>query len=200
MSRSEWMDQLVYDLIEYYEAEVLPTGLLYLELSMYGFGVLVVEEKVKHKRMEVCYLLYDAQGHPVPEPLVAFYIDEGGNWLPYEIRRHTGGHQVYEVLEDAQGAYVTTDTAAQEQLATFADAWAEVLRAQGWVGGAEKAITQWQEWTEEEDVPFGAPPLTELWDWVDEYGQCTATDGCWCPPDGTCEHGHPSWLVALGLI
>lgn len=28
----------------------------------------------------------------------------------------------------------------------------------------------------------------------------TATDGCDVEPDGECEHGHPSWLVRLGLI
>lgn len=28
----------------------------------------------------------------------------------------------------------------------------------------------------------------------------TATDGCSIEPDGVCEHGHPSWLLYLGLI
>ena len=27
-----------------------------------------------------------------------------------------------------------------------------------------------------------------------------ATDGCLIEPDGTCEHGHPSWLRHLGVI
>ena len=27
-----------------------------------------------------------------------------------------------------------------------------------------------------------------------------ATDGCQVEPDGVCEHGHPSWLVALGYL
>ena len=34
-----------------------------------------------------------------------------------------------------------------------------------------------------------------LWD-----GDCEATDGCRTDPDGWCEHGHPSWLLRLGLI
>jgi hypothetical protein len=29
---------------------------------------------------------------------------------------------------------------------------------------------------------------------------CDATDGCMVEPDGICEHGHPSWLLKLGLI
>lgn len=29
---------------------------------------------------------------------------------------------------------------------------------------------------------------------------CEATDGCDIEPDGICPHGHPSWLLRLGLI
>ena len=30
---------------------------------------------------------------------------------------------------------------------------------------------------------------------------CTATDGCEdVDPDGTCCHGHPSWLLRLGIL
>ncbi|KKM14176.1 hypothetical protein LCGC14_1708720 [marine sediment metagenome] len=38
----------------------------------------------------------------------------------------------------------------------------------------------------------------EEWMWAD--GGCEATDGCWTEPDGTCLHGHPAWLLRLGLI
>lgn len=31
-------------------------------------------------------------------------------------------------------------------------------------------------------------------------GECEASDGCLVEPDGVCEHGHPSWLLRLGLI
>jgi hypothetical protein len=31
-------------------------------------------------------------------------------------------------------------------------------------------------------------------------GGCEALDGCWVEPDGTCEHGEPSWLLRLGYI
>jgi hypothetical protein len=44
-----------------------------------------------------------------------------------------------------------------------------------------------------------APPLEQLLEWHEECG-CEATDGCWVEPDGRCEHGKPSWLLALGLI
>jgi len=34
----------------------------------------------------------------------------------------------------------------------------------------------------------------------DNDGICEATDGCIVEPDGTCEHGCPSWLIRLGFI
>jgi hypothetical protein len=43
-----------------------------------------------------------------------------------------------------------------------------------------------------------APSLEQLREWQ-EGGGCEATDGCWVEPDGRCEHGEPSWLLARGL-
>jgi len=35
--------------------------------------------------------------------------------------------------------------------------------------------------------------------WV-SAGIVGATDGCRVEPDGTCPHGHVSWLIRLGMI
>ncbi len=35
---------------------------------------------------------------------------------------------------------------------------------------------------------------------MENDGYCEATDGCQVEPDGVCPHGHPSWLLRLGLI
>ncbi len=43
------------------------------------------------------------------------------------------------------------------------------------------------------------PSTTTLEKWSNDCG-CKALDGCWVEPDGTCEHGSPSWLLALNLI
>lgn len=161
MYPSEWMDQLVYDLIEHYEAEVLSSGLIYLELSMEGHGVLTVEEKIKHKQMCVCYWLYDAQHHPVPEPQILFYLDEGSHWVPYAIQRHTAGQRVYATLNQAATELTVTDAANQAALAEYADEWAEVLRAQGWVGGAEKCFTQPQPWPNASEHPLQPANMAE---------------------------------------
>jgi hypothetical protein len=48
--------------------------------------------------------------------------------------------------------------------------------------------------------PMDTPPVEELLRQFEEDGGCEATDGCWVEPDGHCEHGQPSWLLALGLI
>lgn len=48
--------------------------------------------------------------------------------------------------------------------------------------------------------PICKPPCTAtLEKWSNECG-CKALDGCWVEPDGTCEHGKPSWLKAMGMI
>jgi hypothetical protein len=43
------------------------------------------------------------------------------------------------------------------------------------------------------------PSIKTLEEWNSDGG-CEAIDGCWTEPDGTCEHGKPSWLVALNMI
>lgn len=44
------------------------------------------------------------------------------------------------------------------------------------------------------------PPCTAtLEEWHNDGG-CEAIDGCWVEPDGTCQHGKPSWLMAMGWI
>lgn len=200
MRPAEFMEEFVHDVIAAHEAEVLPSGLLYLELRMKGHGVLIIEETIKHRQMRVCYWLFDAEGNPISEPELWFYIDPYGHWIPHQIHRHTAGNHVFADLDLANGELLVIDAKHQAALAYFADFWADILRAQGWIEDADKCIMQPQTWPEDEDQPAQPPAIQDLWDWVDEYGQCLATDGCWVEMDGTCEHGHPSWLVVLGLV
>ncbi len=58
----------------------------------------------------------------------------------------------------------------------------------------DKMKTKWPDPTTEE------PDLDELEEIVLNDGACQATDGCYVEPDGVCEHGHPSWLLKLGMI
>lgn len=43
------------------------------------------------------------------------------------------------------------------------------------------------------------PSVDELSDMI-YHGVAEATDGCMVELDGTCPHGHPSWLIKLGYI
>ena len=48
-------------------------------------------------------------------------------------------------------------------------------------------------------IKVNKPSMATLESWSSECG-CKAIDGCWVEPDGTCEHGYPSWLLALNYI
>ena len=43
------------------------------------------------------------------------------------------------------------------------------------------------------------PGMRTLEHWVYD-SVAKATDGCKVEPDGTCPHGHNSWLIVLGMI
>lgn len=60
------------------------------------------------------------------------------------------------------------------------------LRVKSWVAGhPEPTVAE--------------PTVDELADMAND-SSAEATDGCWVEQDGTCEHGHPSWLIRMGLI
>ena len=44
------------------------------------------------------------------------------------------------------------------------------------------------------------PPMDRIQQMVYDEIPCEAVDGCVTEPDGKCEHGYPSWLMALGMI
>jgi len=48
--------------------------------------------------------------------------------------------------------------------------------------------------------PTEEPPTDEDLEFIVIDSVCDATDGCTVEPDGICPHGHPSWLIHLGLI
>jgi hypothetical protein len=43
------------------------------------------------------------------------------------------------------------------------------------------------------------PSIATMTRWLSS-GVAKATDGCRVEPDGTCQHGKPSWLLFLGYI
>ena len=43
------------------------------------------------------------------------------------------------------------------------------------------------------------PTVATMEKWVSD-GVARSIDGCRVEPDGECEHGYPSWLMALGFV
>lgn len=48
-------------------------------------------------------------------------------------------------------------------------------------------------------VPTSEPSEKTLRHWMFD-GVAKALDGCRVEPDGSCQHGYPSWLRAMGII
>jgi hypothetical protein len=59
---------------------------------------------------------------------------------------------------------------------------------------ARKQKTSWPEPTTEQ------PDMEELQESAAFEDTFEATDGCMVEPDGVCHHGHPSWLLKMGMI
>jgi len=58
---------------------------------------------------------------------------------------------------------------------------------------AEKTARRWPRPTDRK------PSTRQLEAWVYD-SVVDATDGCQVEPDGVCPHGHPAWLLYLGMI
>ena len=65
-----------------------------------------------------------------------------------------------------------------------------------------KADMTWDQYAEAHPDAFKTckPPSEATLERWDMDGYCKALDGCRVEPDGECEHGRPSWLVALNYI
>ena len=63
------------------------------------------------------------------------------------------------------------------------------------IGKLDRRDPQWRP-EPQEDHPGEVQIIAILSD----AAPCMATDGCEIEPDGVCTHGHPSWLLRLGLI
>jgi hypothetical protein len=57
------------------------------------------------------------------------------------------------------------------------------------------------DWPNDVETPLEPPDLETLMEWEAEGGcEAACPHSCWVEPDGTCTHGHPSWLLKLGMI
>ena len=162
-----------------------------------------VEEAVETSQVFVRYFAKGTTGELVKQTEVVCYIAQHGEWLPMERYLANGGTTIYAVGLVKGESVKLFPMDNQHEGAGFCDAWALRLLEEGWLAIAAKlkplaarlpARPQWPEPT----TP--APDLETIEEWMWEDGGCEATDACWVEPDGVCSHGHPSWLLRLGLV
>mgnify|MGYP001825905759 CR=1 FL=1 len=172
----------------------------HLRLDMPGFDRLVIEA-IDRRRLVVAHY-FEMNGDLVPDPSVTFFVTESGDWAPVGIEQAIGVPRSYvRMTPDATGI-ASYDADGQADLAEFVATWAQNIEAQAWLeqGTCTRSSRQdsvapgWPEPTTER------PDMETLMEWAILDGDCEATDGCPIEVDGVCPHGHPSWLLQLGLI
>lgn len=191
------MKAVISQLAARYELDLTQRG-THLRLDMPGYDRLCVEH-IGYQRISVAHY-FEINGDLVAEPDIVFWVDTQGNWIPLEISQSLTGWRVYAELNATATAIVQIRPQAQRSLAEFAELWAQNLRAQGWLheatltrSSAPSAKSVWPHPTVAE------PDEEELAEWFAD-SVCEATDGCIVEHDGRCPHGHPSWLLRLGLV
>lgn len=117
----------------------------HIRLDLPGFDRLIIEN-IGGNRIVVAHY-FEANGDLVPEPDVVFYTAYEGGWLPIEITQSMTGYTQYVKVEF--GAVTLLDAEGQNELAFFADQWAQNLMDQGWLDRATRHI-----WADEIDIPF----------------------------------------------
>ena len=163
---------------------------------------LQVEEAAAASRITVRYFAKQPDGALVKQVEIACFIMHYGEWVPLELY-HDGRASVFGTADAETGQVDMLDRQGQTAAAGFCDAWALRFLEQGFLASAAKLnplgwkTTRRPQWPE---PTTPAPDLEQIEEWMWEDGGCEATDSCWVEVDGICPHGHPSWLLRLGLI
>lgn len=161
---------------------------------------LQIEEQIEPPQVTIRHWVMTARDVWVKQSEVICHIARYGDWIPLVLAEQTP-----KVLAAVTAEEQVVSLNDKEQLAAagFCDAWALQLLTEGWLALAAKRQplperparrTTWPQPT----IP--RPDLDTIEEWMWEDGGCEATDGCWVEIDGLCPHGHPSWLLRLGLV
>lgn len=177
-------------------------GEMKIRLKNYKGDELHVEERADDLTVVVRYFVKQPNGELVKQMEIVCFILRHGEWIPLELGKGES-HEVYGTADANTGYPVIFDVERQLGAALFCDAWALRFLEEGFLASAAKHYPlrskpaqrpQWPQPT----VP--APSLEQIEEWAWEDGGCEATDACWVEVDGVCPHGHPSWLLRLGLV
>lgn len=177
-------------------------GELQVLLQLENTQQLVIRQSADQHQVHLSRFVVLYQRPPLKDLEIVFFVDDHGHWIPYQYYRPPTDRQVCGVIEQGNSKLLVNNPSYQRALANHCDAWAVRLHNQGWLEQASKVSTANMDLAGELlwPVPTVAEPdedQLEMW-LLDEI--CEATDGCTVEPDGTCSHGHPSWLLRLGLV
>jgi hypothetical protein len=160
-----------------------------LALSVAGYEHRLVIESMNEVLVNIGYRAEDAQGQYI-EAYAVFFYTRDSPWVIVEAE--TPEYSITgATLETRQSEYYCASVFDQEEVIKALAQWMERLNADEWLANAVVVVPS--------NEPACRPSFSDLSAWM-EQGGCEALDGCWVEPDGTCEHGHPSWLLHYGLI
>lgn len=175
----------------------------HFRLDQPGYERLCVET-ISARRVSVAHY-FEMNGDLVPDPDIVFLIDAKGEWAAIGITDSFGPWRSLVKMSVDGNSVVFYDRKGQASLADFAETWAQNLQDQKWLDNgtctrsskldAEEIAAQ-ARWP---DPTTDQPDMETLLAWFMD-GDCEATDGCIVEPDGVCPHGHPSWLLKLGMM
>lgn len=194
--------------LAYKHGEDLAQQGTHFRLDMEHFDRLVVEN-IGLNRISVAHY-FEQNGDLVADPQIVFWVNPtDDSWIPIGIKQIFGGDKTYAWLNESGTELVRYLPYWQNDLAQFAQMWAQNLIDQKWLERATKHAWSTNAAPEQTQVQEAkaaprrddtqAPDYATLIEWFEEGG-CEATDGCWVEPDGHCEHGCPSWLLALHMV
>ena len=175
---------------------------MHIRLTNYKGDELHVEESAKELRVTVRHFTKQPTGELVKQLEVICFILRHGEWIPLELSKD-GSTTVFGTSDPDRGHVTVLDRRGQSEAAGFCDAWALRFLEEGFLASAARlnplAIEpmhhpHWPEPTTD------TPDLETIEEWMWEDFGCEASDGCWVEVDGRCPHGHPSWLLRLGLV
>jgi hypothetical protein len=197
------MQKMIQQIAERHQCSLTTVGSK-LRLKMVHYDPLVITVLGAHL-ISVAHL-YEPAGHdPLGDPEITFFTKHEV-WIPLDVMQLMGGYRAYAVLTPDLQEISLVAPDSQADLADFAEIWAQNIEDQGWLEHGQKQDLPTSHEPPHDGKPSRWPdPTTEepdwetLEDWIMD-GDCEATDGCFIEPDGVCPHGHPSWLLKLGLM
>jgi len=194
--------RLLWRVIHYIWECFREDGEMTMRLTNYKDDELRVEESAEDLRVTVGHFTKQPTGELVKQMEVICFILRHGEWIPLALSTD-GATTVFGTSDPDSGHVTVFDRRGHSEAAGLSDAWALRLLEEGFLASAARLNPLTIEPTPQAYWPApttDTPDLETIEEWMwEDYG-CEASDGCWVEVDGRCPHGHPSWLLRLGLV